>query len=416
MASVPQSPDVSAYYTGLGQCDILEMMLYVPSQDGTSSEKQLDLTKSFSEFSLFESITDPTMTGYVISGDMLGLKQLLPLQGGERLEVQFETHTATTKTIKYIGYVYDVSEPARVSEHTQAYRLSFCSEALMLSERTYVQSGFQDTCDAIVKSIYQKFLLGKTNKPLLTVPSSGIQTYTFGTLKPIEAINIVSQMAIGSQDQYGYYFYEDNQQFNFVPIQYLYTQTPVSTYATNYGGNYGSDTSNRNNSQFQSFQKIEVIDNSGYFDRMNDGLYGSDNIYFDLVTKQVVNHHYQVQSEFDQTKSLGQIPDMRVVPDGDDVTYFSYAAGDIDKTQFYVENRMKRMEAITKQYSVLVYGDSGLRAGNVINATFPIIANNKSITANAYDGKWLIQAIRHTINSGVYMQELELSRDAFNKT
>lgn len=414
-STAPKSPDVSAYYTALGQVDIIKMLLYAPSKDGTTTEQVLNLAPSLIEFSLFESINDPTMTGYVVMADIVGMKQILPLAGGERIEVQFETHTASDNTITYTGYVYSISESERASEHIQAYKLSFCSEALMLSERIYVQSGYQDTCDAIVKNIYQKFLLGKTNKPLLVVPSSGIQTYTFGTLKPIEAINIVSQMAIGSQNQYAYYFYEDNQQYNFVPIQYLYQQTPVSTYTTNYAGNYNGDTNQRNTSQYNSFQKIENIDNSGYFDRLNDGLYGSDNMYFDLVTKQLVNHHYQVDVEYDKTQSLGQMPNMRVVPDGDDVTYFSYAAGDIDKTQYYVENRMKRMEAITKQFNVLVYGDSGLKAGNVINAAFPLVHNNKAITENPYDGKLLIQAIRHTINSGIYTQELEISKDAFNK-
>lgn len=403
----------SANYTASGQYVLSQLMLFTKRGE---SEQELawDLSQSYVECSLFESLNDDCMSGYVVVVDSVNLNDFLPLYGYERIELEFYTAGAEQNRIQYTGYVYKVNERIRLSEHSMTYKINFISEEFLKSERTFVQTGYRDNNDKIAYDIYRRFMRGKQNKPFIADQTVGISDYTFGALEPIECINILTRTAVASSGNVGYLFFENNEAFNFVSIQSLYQQEPVARYMNRLAGVY-DDVKERSIEQFESIQGIEYLEENSLLDRLNDGLHGSDHVYFDLVTKQTIQHHYRKSDVYDRTKSLGEIPDKKEIADGHDIINLGYVADNLAQTPYVVDSKMKLIEAGTFRANIMVFGDSKLKAGDVLEVYLPRLYVDQENKRNVFEGKVLISAIRHTITPDEYIQEIEIIKDAYNE-
>lgn len=402
----------STNYSANGQY-ILNSMTLFSKKENSEDEVALDMSSTFKECSIFESIDGETMSGYVVILDSVNLYDTLPIYGGERVEISFYTAGAEQFAVDVIMYVYKTSERIRISEQSVAYKISFCSEALLKSERTFVQTGYVDTNDRIAQQIYRTFLRNQSNKPFIADVCLGFSEYTFGAIKPIEAIQILTRDAVATNGNVGYKFFENQDAFNFVSIQSLYQQQPVARYTNRLGGYY-DDVKQRAIEQFESIQDIKYYEENSLLDRINDGLHGSDHVYFDIVTKQVITHHYNQADQFDKNKSLGEIADKKPIADGNDIINIGYVSDTLNRTSFETQSKMKLIEAYKFRCEITVFGDSRLKAGDVIEVYFPRLYVGQEELRNIYEGKVLISSIRHTITPDQYMQEIELIKDAYN--
>lgn len=401
-------------YSANGQFVLTSLILFTKQSKNSSDEVAWDLTTAYTECSLFESIDGEAMSGYVVVLDSINLNDVLPLYGNERIEVSFHTAGADQYPIEYTGFVYKVSERIRLSEHSMTYKISFTSEEFLKSERTFVQTGYVETNDRIAYDIYRTFMRSERNKPFISDKTLGVSEFTFGAVKPIEAINILTRDSVATNGNLGYLFFENNESFNFVSIQSLYQQEPSARYTNRLAGYY-DDVKQRAIEQFESIQDIKYYEENSFLDRINDGLHGSDHVYFDIVTKQTVVHHYNKSDKFDKTKSLGEIANKKEIDDAHDVMYLGYVSDTLNRTPFEVDSKMKLVESTMFKALITVFGDSRLKAGDVLEVYFPRLQVDQETLRNIYEGKVLISAIRHTFTPDQYMQEIEVIKDAYNE-
>lgn len=400
-------------YQSNGQYVLTKLSVFVKSEVD-ETETEWNLLPSFIECSLFEALNDQTMSGYVAVLDTVNVFDFLPLYGNERIELEFHTAGAEDYAIEYTGYIYKITDRVRVTDQTMGYIIRFCSEASILSERVYTQKGFEDTADNVVKAIYDEFLSGETKKQLTVQPAQEISTYTLGTLHPLDAIAVVINGVTATDGTTGYIFYENNKEYRLDTLQTLYQQEPKNKYTSAHHGKF-DDVKNRVAEVFERVQNIVYMDENSFLDRMQDGVHGSDHVYFDLIRKQAVNHHYNRDDEFDKTKSLGDRPTKKKLDDGTDVLYISYVNDTLDTTKDLVISRMTKIESESFKATITVFGDSNLKVGDLLDVYFPRLNNNQEEVATAYEGKVLISAIRHTITKDKYMQEIEVIKDAYNE-
>src|SRR5699024_9041200 len=130
-------------YKSNGGYVLERLLIYSYDEESPGEGKAWDLAPAFSEISLFESLTDETMTGYVAVADSENIRDIMELHGLERVELSFYTAGAEEQRIDFVGVVYKVSERIRITEHTMGYKISFCSEAMIKSERTFVQRAYE---------------------------------------------------------------------------------------------------------------------------------------------------------------------------------------------------------------------------------------------------------------------------------
>lgn len=399
-------------YATNGQFVLNKLSVFSKDANG-EDEIEWDLIPSYIECSLFESIYDQTMSGYVAVLDSLNVVDLLPLYGNERIEIEFHT-AGSDNVIEYKGRIYKVSERTQVTEKTSGHILRFVSDAMILSERIFVQQGIQDTPDNVVRWLYDTYLTPETEpKPLHTQTGMYVIPYTFGTLHPLEAIAIVSRGCAAADYTHGYMFYENNQEFRFETIESMYQKDPVARYYSAHHGMY-DDVKNRVAETFERVQKVIFDEENSLLDRMHDGTHGSDHVFFDLVTKQVVNHHYRKEDYYLETASLGDTPHKKTIDPGTDITFLSYVNNTIDSTIDDVISRMAKIQSETFRAYITVFGDSALKAGNVLDVYLPRLNTAPEEMTSVFEGKVLIAALRHTITKDMYMQEIEIVKDSYN--
>lgn len=403
---------MSQTYAGNGHY-VLEYCRLLAKDQNADEELTWDLSGFMFEVSLFESLYSSTMSGYIAVVDSFNINQLLPLYGNETIELSFYTAGSEQNPIVYFGKVYKISEKHRISDHSSGYIIKFCSEAAILSKRSFVQRGFRSSRHQIVTDIYNKYLSGASRKSLEAQTTKGVSTYTWGAVEPLEAISGMSRTCMGTDGTVGFLFYENNKEFRLQSLQSLYQQEPVAFYSNRPAGVY-DDVKDRHVEQFNSIQDIKINEENSLLDRIMDGVHGSDNIYYDILNKSLTNKHYRKNESFDPAKSLGKIPDKKFIEDGEDIMVLSYASGNPEQYLWEVETMMKKIEAETFKAKMSVFGDTAIKAGDTINVTIPEWDQFEEMTSS-FEGKVLISSIRHTITKTTYVQVFNIQKDSYEE-
>lgn len=397
-------------YQNLGQYTINYLNLKFKTSDGSDGE--LDLSKIFVSIDLYESIFDKTMSGSISLIDAFNLQDILPLYGGESIELSLETNGSDTP-IDYKGIIYKVSEKHRISEHASGYILYFISEESIKAELQATHIAMEDQISNIVNRVFNKRL--KTEKQLRVIETTGIHRFVFGNHKPFESIDILSKYAYSNQGDHGYFFYEDNQQFNFVPIEYLYQQEPVRSLTYKNAGIY-KDADQKVIESFDGIQDIVVLEENSYLDRIMDGLHGLTAYRFDIQSKSYQKVEYDKEKFFKRNKSLSDIPHKKSV-DGDYQSLISmrYSVGLNIPLKNTVNSRMKKIEMETVRVEITIFGDSTICCGQTVDVRLPNWNIDQANLKNSIDGKYLMGQMHHQFTSTKYMQTIMLYKDGYTE-
>lgn len=404
----------SDMYSGNGGYTLNEMYLLL--NEGEDKEERVDISEAFFDCSLYESINSPCMTGNVSIVDSWNLKDTLPLYGKEKFFISFHTAGISQETIDFTGIIYKISDNERLTDHTSGYILFFMSEFMYYSIRTQMQRVYAATSSDIVVDIFNNSPVSN-HKPLQATNSVGIRKYAFGTTKPLEAISCVSKGATSEQNDSGYLFYENNKEYCFVPIQELYRQESTNEYIYRNAGMY-EDLSQRHIERFSAIQDINIIEDNDLLARIIDGQHGSTWTYLDLLTKETSTYTYSRSSNFDKTKSLGEIPDKKEIdnPTGNDISFFG-VYGDSNNIIFdkYHLSTMAKHQLESIKLQIVVFGDSSVKCGTVCTAHIPDWQIKQGLESKMIRGRFLISNIKHTFTKEQYKQTLELCKDAYEQ-
>lgn len=392
-------------YASNGQY-VLERLILNSEDTGNT----INLIPAMVEVDLFESINESSVSGMISIVDTMNLADILPLYGNETIEICFYTAGNENNPVEYTGRVYKISERHRITEHSMGYTIMFCSEEQIKSERMFVQSGYENTIDNIARDILGNKL--GSSKEFNVEKTKGIMKYVLGSIHPIQAIGMISKNAIGSNDNTGYIFYEDLNKFNFVSLQSLYQQEPITEYTYRNAGYY-EDVKNRAAEQFNSIQEIKILEENSLLDRVMDGLHGSKHMYFDLLSKKPTVVDYSKSEYYEKSKSLGALADKKEVDSGDDVLFMNYNNNVQDIAQTRTLNKMRKLESETFKTEITVFGDSTIRAGMVVYVTIPNWNSDQLNIRSVYSGNMLIGSIRHTITQKHYAQSIMLQKESY---
>ena len=405
---------VADKYKGSG--DVIIDAVYIVIDEGTHNEDTIDLSQLFEELVLCESIDDFCMSGTISILDGYNLRDNAPIYGGERINIVFHTTGAPDHPIQYTGIVYNISAPAKTSEHVSAYSIHFVSDFQYVNARTYVNSALTGNVSEIVQRIANKreMLAGKR---FVDTPTKGITKYTFGRERPATAIAYAMRGAVSAQAKSGYVFFENNKEFRFHPITELYASEPVTEY-TYRVGSFFQETDQRHVEKFNAIQEYEVLEDSDMMSRIREGQHGATWVYLDILNKKIHTKYYDRETQYTQTDSLGSLAVKKNISNGQytDNTFFAVVANeDHLPINDYHTGVMNRRQSETIRLRITTYGDSGIKAGDTCIATLPDIQMNQGDGSRMIRGKFLISAIKHIVRKNSYMQTIELRKDAYEK-
>ena len=151
-----------------------------------SSGARINVTDQVRELNIYQNINTPFISGSIIIADSMGVAELLPFLGQERL--LFSLKTPTRRAIDFNNYhaiIYNVQKRFTNSEKEQSFILNWTTLDNYRNVRTKISKSYDGTISDIVTKILKQQL--GTNKPINIEKTKNLRQYVFPNITPYQA-------------------------------------------------------------------------------------------------------------------------------------------------------------------------------------------------------------------------------------
>jgi len=427
--------------------------LMLESLDGS---KRIDLTNSVQSTDYFEDILEPTVSMTLQIMTNINLVSELPIRGGERVAMSYETASGTFTFGKEDGegdddnslYVYKVSNLAAQGQ-SETFTLNLVSKAFISNEtsRCYKKYSEDNTIDTHVKSILKDQLKISDDNISEVEKTSNRYGFYGNSKKPFHILQWLSPKSLSAsgvkgtsgedgtksgkaKGTAGFLFFENKDGFNFRSIDKMVVATTtkdvgskkkkkkkVTTY---FWTSLGSVEHNKleNNRRILKWKLDKNID---LRKALTVGMYSNRSVFYNTRTHQVSVHNYNLKEEL-STKLGGNelsvpIDNMsrQVVRTSD----HGVTSLDVTKTSGRDEADMAKSFSrynllFTQALNILVPCNINLKVGDIIACDFPSLKQGQSTEVDhEASGKYLIKELRHHFAISQSTTSLKLIRDSY---
>ena len=417
----------------LSQLDIISYQ----QQKDESAPKVIDIKGIADLVELHEDILTNTLYGSVTVYDTQDIRSILPLTGLERLSISLNTpgmpgyDMTEDNGIPFQIYKIDKVTKDPTNDIGQFYRIFFCSPEMLNSQITSVSKAYSGPIENAVNDILKNEKYLNSKKPFYFENTATNSKYVIPSLKPLKAINyLATQCVSGKYNNSGYLFYETSKGFHFRSIESLLAINGAVARPTRW--NFQPQIT-----QLQDTKKPEVKDIERRMQtvikyefgkpvdtltNIIDGFYANKLVVHDAFNKTIKTHEFNYKNNYERGYHLETIgsatdSDKQITPiaqlNDNGKSLYEYA----DSKKMVVTETSKvhndyefvpskdTLPKITSQMagfknmnlSLLVYGNTSLNAGDVINFAAPIMQPGETDNNPYTAGRYLIMAIKHTI-------------------
>lgn len=376
---------------------------------------------------IYEDIFSPFISGKIVVRDSQELLNLLPLVGEEKIILDIATPTIDEEyTIKGEFFIYKMGDRIRLSERDTGYQLYFMSKEGIIDINRKISKAYSGNITDIVKKIVveEDGLGSKKNLNVETTPTN--IKYISNFWSPVQNINYLAQAAINENNSPTYVFFENKFGLNFISLDSMY-DLPVFRQLV--WDNYTREITPAGavkdlNKDWNRIINLNTPQTFDYIKRIQSGMYGTEMIMFDIMTKQYT--HVGFVPDFSESKHLNKYP----MWSGDapastrstlikEHRYYNNFDGYQDVTNTsHIQKRVSLMtQAEAFKLEVTVLGRTDYSAGQKINIDVPLNTQIRQETVDPqdkiYSGDYIISAICHKISRDSHQCIMELIKDSF---
>jgi len=430
-----------------------------------NGSEPLDLTNVHAGMNIFEDIFNNYLTGNIALVEGWDLPMLFPLIGEEILEVcwkrpgtkdapptgtgyslpqDFPGATASQTvqpTEKWIMKfrVIKMTERNHVRDKVQAYTLHFVSpEAIQNNKKKVYKSYKKKLYSDIVTEVFNEYLL--KDKPIESEVTKYEQDFCVSHWTPAQTINIIASRSIPAKHSgSSYIFYESLKNFHFSSLETLFEQKPTETFLYQWKDVWLNLLNRRIEEEVRTVDGYEFAE---YFDvlaNLQQGMYASKLWTYDIIRQRYFIYKFDYLKQFGEqvhldpekpcTPTLDALGDphearfdlMSTNKDHDIIPWIASKEPGIrpSKIEEYVLHRQSQMQQINGvRITLTLPGNTDRRAGNVIFFAMPNAMSSPehwNEPEKYLSGKYLIAALRHRIQKGGYVQDIEIIKDTYAK-
>ena len=369
------------------------------------------------------------ITGQVHVMDSQELMSLLPLVGEEVIRIDVKT-PGFKEEEGYRGefFIYKMDNVVKEREREQVYTLHFISKEAIINLNTKISRTLSGKPSDIVNNILTADWGLYTKKPVNVEETSNTTKYISNFWNPLANIIFVSGHAINSNGSPSYIFFENKYGMNFVSLDSLYGVDIV--FQTFVWDNYSAEVSSLGGSRksleedYKRILDLQPHMNFDYIRRLKSGMYGSETITYDIVTKQYT--HTAFKPEFDKANHLNGGPiwsDRVPTLAGSNIHFVPKYYNNFDgyddvtnaKTLGYRNSVLAQAEA--SKITISVFGRTDYSVGKKVYVDLPknaqITGSDTEWSNQLLSGNYIISAICHNITRVSHTCVLELSKDSY---
>ena len=423
----------------VGKYNLSELEIISYRQDKEESgPKTMDIKGITLTMSITEDIFSNNMNGMITVYDTQDIRSIFPLTGLERLSLKLNT-----PGLPGLDYTHDNGVPFQIykvdsvrkdtsNDIGQFYNIYFCSPEMYNNQITTVSRAYAGPIEVAVKDIFRNKKYLNSKKPIFVEDTKTNAKYVIPSLKPFSAINFLSTQALsGKYNNAGYLFYETSTGFHFRSLESMLAMGGSVARPTRW--NFQSQIT-----QVKDTKKDEVKDiqkrmqqviryefgkQVDALENIRSGLYANRLVVHDAFNKTITTHDFNYKDNYEKgfhLESIGdeQDIDKHITPDTplNDTGKGLYDFADSKKMVVTETSKVHNdyeftpaSDTIPKiasqkagyrnmNMTLLVYGNTLLNAGDIVNFTVPVMQPGQSAIPNPYtSGRYLIMAIKHTI-------------------
>lgn len=465
-------------YGGLGS--LRNLIVVLKNVDGSSSIDITSLVLNISIYedifspTIYGEVSIKDAVNLLNGDEQFGGSFAFPIVGEEYIEITYNVFGQDTVSRRFSVYsIKNIQHDANLK--VRNYVLHFCSEEHLLDATTLIQRSWKDKqISDMVKDVLVDYLKvdesvlgGKQKKIYRIQPTRGQQQIVVPRLTPFETLNLFARRSIAEKlfESATYVFFENKDGFHFCDIEYLIQAgrqkrtNDIKTYsyyhqqkvfgedADSPGGDDNYKNAYKTIKDFKQKHKFDTIE------KLKRGYFENEAITVNLTNREVSNTVFKFIDNYEKTNAMGD-PDT-----GKNIVYpentldfiatvttqpkiapkilgiFSIKSKDSPgkhtktflipkdgtKSNAFLEeiytNRASYMARLAQNmYTVDVYGDSSITAGDLITIELPEILG--STEPNKKDrflsGYFLISSIHHKITSDSYHCTFDLFKNGYS--
>ena len=377
---------------------------------------------------IYEDIFSSFITGKLILQDSQEISNLMPLIGEELVRIRVMTPSLPEKDA-YAGeyYIYKMDDRIKSQERELIYVLHFISKDAIMDLNKTISKAYSGKVSDIVEELITSEYGLQSKKKHNIEDTSNETKFISNFWTTTKCLQYCCDNAINQNDSPSYVFFENKYGLNFVSLDSLYKGTPLMQRFIwdNYSAEVSAGSSTRDiNKDYQRVIEFQMSDSFNYVDRLKSGMYGSEIIYYDILSKQYVHTGYK--PDFTKGKHLNEYPlytsNVAARPKAliiHDHMYYNNFDGFADTTNTKSIQKRKSLMALAEGYKVTitVFGRTDYSAGQRVYLEVPKNAQLKESETDFEDkllsGNYLISALCHLITREKHECTMELIKDSF---
>ena len=358
---------------------------------------------------IWEDMAKPTLYAEFFFQDNINILQNFPIIGEEDIMIEIETPGISSSTV----FKFRTFEIANVLKDPNGKGLTYTvrcvSDEHLRAGSSLIKESQTGTISSMVPYILTKYM--DSTKNIIVDATKGIQTIPFPKQNPLTAISMLRQRAVSLEyPSSSYVFFENQSGFNFKTIEGLIKEGRASIGSRTFNTQQNADMSAITKAvSYRTLKKYENIARADGNKKASEGVYKAVTKVFDLNTKSFESYDFSLKDVFNKF----QTPTQKVqIPNTND---FIKTYGEGVPKQFFTIKDTSRPDtfidtsiAVRNSFNVLlnsditrilIHGDSGLKAGDLIAIDFADPTGTSDVKKNdtLISGNYLIIRLRHMI-------------------
>lgn len=379
---------------------------------------------------LFEDLFSPFMTGTITVLETLDLTSLFPLIGEEVVRIAFHTPTIDKKYYRDQSfYVYKMTDMTNSGDKSNIYVLHFISIEAIVNLNTKLSRTYNGRVSDIARKLMIEPDALNSKKPINIESTPTVTAFTANFWSPMHCINYAAATAHNDNNSASYLFFENSFGLNFISLDTLYANPVLHEFEQN---NYIRDISVTGSAikdaakDYKKIQAFSAPDGFDYIDRNSNGMYGSQMITVDPITKKYASRVYKWSDDYSKLKHLNPNPlmsDNAAARSQQAIIYMPKHYGnfngytDVTNTSVIQQRTSLLKSADAFKVSLTLLGRTDYTVGQKVQikipAKDPLHEGDAERIDKVTSGNYLIGAIAHRINRKTHECTVELIKDSF---
>ena len=400
-------------YEKINDSEILSLDLILDSGDPIS------LLDMYVEFSVFQDLFGTPMTCEMIVADANDVLQSLPIKNNEMLNIGF--YSPGNNPVNMTMFLYSRENVVlNKSGSTTYYKLKFISPEVIQNSKIKTSRSYTGTISDIAGAIWSDNF--PDSVPLNTAASEGEHTLVLPFDSPFSHIKHLSQKAMKSEHECGFFFFEDFSGWNFASLSDMFTQEiRPDSYFTHRLKSTGQELGKDLFSSRFIFKDVEFLGKENHLDELTSGVYSGFVTKYDVRNKSVNHYSYSYEDGFATTTHLNehQIAPSTVLEDACSSTLANYH---LYNGVFSPDSLIKRKSQINsfigRRFRFSVAGNSSLNVGDKVTIDFSKQKFSEKVGEDLKDkyrsGVFLVTSVRHKLSKiNGYTMSVEVCSDSY---